>query len=167
MADNEKKAFKINIIDVIITVIIVAVLAVGTIMIASAFGFSSKDKEVGTVEYVIQFKGVMDDFADNVKKGDEIVDSQKRHVLGKVKETKYEVYNTEVYNEETRELQIAENPDYITLEVTVTADAYVSEQMIFLTESEKEIGVGTFLYIHAPDFCGGGYISAMNFVEKK
>lgn len=163
MAGKENRAFKINIIDVLITLMIVCVLAVGTIMLASAFGVNaSADDEGKTIEYVVQFKGIRKEFGDNIIKGDIVVDAQKRHNLGTVIEVREpEVYEQEVYDEETKTMKMATNPDFITLEIKVSAPGYIDEEMYYLAESDKEIGVGTFLYIHTPDFCGSGYISSM------
>ncbi len=164
MAEQEKKAFRFNIIDAFITVAIVAVLALFIMIMASSFGVNaSTDKENKTIEYTVQFKGIRAEFGDNIIVGNTVVDGQKRHNLGKiVKVSEPMVYETEVYDEESRSMKLAQNPDYITVEVTVSADGYVDDGMFFLKESDKEIGVGTYLYIHLPNFCGAGYISAMN-----
>ena len=50
------------------------------------------------------------------------------------------------------------------IDMKVTAQAYVSDEMCFLKDSGKEIGIGTALYIHLPDFCGSGYISELNIL---
>lgn len=164
MAEQEKKAFRFNIIDALITVAIVAVLAVFVMIMASSFGVNaSTEKDNKTVEYTLQFKGIRAEFGDNVSVGSTVVDGQKRHNLGKVvRVLEPTAYQTEVYDEESRSMKLATNPDYITLEIVVSADGYIDDEMIFLKDSDKEIGVGTFLYIHLPNFCGGGYISAMN-----
>ena len=59
-------------------------------------------------------------------------------------------------------MKLGLNPDYVTVEITVRADGYEDDEMYFLSESDKEIGVGTYIYLHLPNFCGGGYISAMS-----
>lgn len=164
MADQEKRAYRFNLIDAFITIAIVAALSLFAIIMVSSFGVNaSTDKENKTIEYTIQFKGIRAEFGDNIKVGNTVVDGQKRHNLGKiVSVSEPMVYQNEVYDEESRSLKLAFNPDYITVEVTVRAEGYEDDQMFFLSESDKEIGVGTYLYIHLPNFCGGGYISAMS-----
>ncbi|MBE6680339.1 MAG: DUF4330 family protein [Ruminococcaceae bacterium] len=163
MAEQSNKSFRFNIIDVLITIVIVVALALFVMIMANSFGVNaSTDKENKTIEYTVQFKGIRAEFADNIKVNTTVVDGQKRHNLGKiVSVSDPELYQTEVYDEETRSMKLATNPDYITVEIKVSADGYLDDGMYYLKESDKEIGVGTFLYIHLPDFCGSGYVSAM------
>ncbi len=164
MAEREKRAFKFNIIDAFITVAIAAALALFVMIMASSFGVNaSTDKENKVIEYTIQLKGIRAEFGDNFDLGSTVVDGQKRHNLGKiVRISEPEIYETEVYDEESRSMKLGLNPDYVTVEITVRADGYEDDEMYFLSESDKEIGVGTYIYLHLPNFCGGGYISAMS-----
>ncbi len=164
MAEKEKKSFRFNAIDALITIAIALVLSLFVMIMASSFGVNaSVDKENKDIEYTLQFKGIRIEFADNMRVGETIVDAQKRHNLGKIiKIGDAMPYQTEVYDEESRTMKMATNPDYVTLEIVVKADGYIDDEMIYLAESDKEIGVGTFVYIHTPNFCGSGYISAMN-----
>lgn len=160
MAD-EKKAFRINIIDVLITLVIIAVVSVGVLMLANAFDVNASDDGTVAVEYTVQFKRIRDEFSDNIHVGDAVIDAQKRHNLGTVTKVSNEPYTVELYNHETDMRDIVEYPDFITINMKVSAAAYVSDEMCYLKDSGKEIGIGTALYIHLPDFCGMGYICEM------
>ena len=150
---EEKRSFRINIVDV-------CVIAVGAIMIANAFGVdASSDKESLTVEYTLQFSGLRPEFADKVQVGDAVVEAAKRLGLGTVTSVRYEPYTKDVYNQETGMMQVATHPDYITVYVTIGADGYVTDEMYYV--NGVKMAVGTGISIHTKNFCGTGYVSEM------
>lgn len=157
---EEKRSFRINIVDVLITVVIACVIAVGAIMIANAFGVdASSDKEGLTVEYTLQFSGLRPEFADKVQEGDAVVEAAKRLGLGTVTSVRQEAYTKDVYNQETDMMQVATHPDYITVYITIRADGYESDEMYYV--NGVKMAVGTGISIHTKNFCGTGYVSEM------
>lgn len=163
---GEKKSFRINIVDILITIIIIAMLTVGALMIASAFDVKSAGDDIVIAEYVVQFKRVRNEFSDNIHVGDVVIDAQKRHNLGVVTFAESMPYLVELYDVEEESRKAIEYPDFCNLEMTVSAEAYKKDNMWYLKNSDKEIGIGTALYIHLPNFCGSGYISEMNIIEQ-
>jgi len=158
---EEKKSFHINIVDVFLTMILAVVIAVGAIMIASAFGVDASDKEQTIVKYTIQFKGVDAEFCDNVKVGEVVIDAQKRLNLGTVVGVKgTEKYAKDVYDEETGMMVLAEYPDKYTLYITVEAPGYLSGDGMYYVNGVK-MAVGSGLSVHLKDFCSTGYVSYM------
>ena len=157
---GEKRAFRINIVDVLITLVIAGILAFGVIMIASAFGVdATTDKENFQVQYTLQFKGLRPEFSDKVKPGDVVVEAAKRLGLGTVYAVSVAPYTMDVYNKESGQMQVAQHPDYITLNVTILADGYLADEMYYVNGIKMAVGTG--ISIHAKNFCGTGYVSAM------
>ncbi len=157
---NEKKAFRINFVDVLLTVMIACILAVGAFMIGSAFGIDvSAEKEELTVEYTLQFRGLMPEFVDNVEVGDIVIDAQKRLNIGTVESVWYEPFTKDVYNEETGEMVKATHPDYLTLYVRISTPGYITDEMYYVNGIKMAVGVG--LSIHTKNFCATGYVSDM------
>ena len=155
-----KRSFRINIVDILITIVLAAVIAVGAIMIANAFGVdASTDKENFTVEYTLQFSSLRPEFAEKAQAGDIVVEAAKRLGLGTIKSVEYEPHVIDVYNKETGEMQRTEHPDYITLRITIVADGYLSDEMYYV--NGVKIAVGTGMSIHTKNFCGTGYVSSM------
>ncbi len=157
---EEKKSFRINIVDILITVVIACVIAVGAIMIANAFGVdASSDKGALTVEYTLQFSGLQSEFAEKAQAGDTVVEAAKRLGLGTVTSVRHEPYTKDVYNAETGAMQVATHPDYVTVYITIRADGYLSDEMYYV--NGVKIAVGTGISIHTKNFCGTGYVSEM------
>lgn len=157
---EEKRSFRINIVDVLITVVIAGVIALGAIMIANAFGVdATTDKESFKVEYTLQFKSLRPEFFEKVQPGDIVVEAAKRLGLGTVQSVAYEPYAFDVYNEETGRMQVAQHPDYITLHITIVADGYLADEMYYVNGIKMAVGTG--IGIHTKNFCGTGYVSDM------
>lgn len=156
---EEKRSFRINIVDVLITVVLAATIAVGALMIANAFGVDASEKESLTVEYTLQFSGVREEIAEKVQPGDIVIDAQKRLHLGVVEFVRYTPYVKDVYNSETGLMQEAEHPDYVTLLIRISAEGYMADEMYYVNGIKMAVGTG--ISIHTKNFCGTGYISDM------
>lgn len=168
MAEREKRAFKFNIIDIILTVVIAGVVAVGSIMLVNAFGVdTSTDKEQVVFEYTIEFKGILDELKDNVSVGDIIIDGQKRYNIGKVSKVVYSPYMIDVFDKEKGEMIATPYPDNVTLKITVKKDGYILDDNYYLEESSMRLAVGYGISVHAPHLCSYGYISEINVYPKE
>ena len=156
---DEKRSFRINIVDVLLTIVIACVIAFAAFMIANAFGVDASAKEDITIEYTIQFRGLQPEFCDNVEVGETVIDAQKRLNLGTVTRVRTEPYTKDVYDEETETMVKATHPDYLTLYITVEAPGYFSEEMYYLNGIKMAVGNG--ISIHMKNLCATGYINDM------
>lgn len=157
---GEKKAIRINFVDVLLTVVLACILAIGVFMIANAFGVdASSDKEQLTIEYTIQFRGLQSEFGDNVEVGETVIDAQKRLNLGNVLSATVEPFTKDVYNEETGMMETATHPEYITLYIRVSSPGYMADEMYYVNGIKMAVGNG--ISIHTKNFCATGYVSDM------
>lgn len=156
---TEKRSFRVNIVDVLLTIVIACVIAVAAFMIANAFGVDASAKEDLTIEYTIQFRGMMPEFCDNVEVGETVIDAQKRMNMGTVTRVRTEPYTKDVYDEETEMMVNAIHPEYLTLYVTVESPGYLSEQMYYINGIKMAVGNG--ISIHMKNLCATGYINDM------
>lgn len=156
---TEKRSFRVNIVDILLTIVIACVIAVAAFMIANAFGVDASEKEDLTIEYTIQFRGMMPEFCDNVEVGETVIDAQKRLNLGTVTRVRTEPYTKDVYDEETERMVKATHPEYLTLYITVESPGYLSEEMYYLNGIKMAVGNG--ISIHMKNLCATGYINDM------
>lgn len=157
---NEKKAFRINFVDILLTLVIVAVIGVGAYMLGSAFGIDvSAEKEDMTVEYTLQFRGLMPEFDGNVEVGEAVIDAQKRLNIGTVTSVWNEPFVKDVYDEETQQMVTATHPDFFTLNVRISSPGYVTDGMYYVNGIKMAVGVG--VSIHLKNFCATGYVTDM------
>ena len=164
--ENEKKTFRLNIIDVIITVLVAGIIAVGAFMIASAFGVSASGKDGVEVVYTLQFKGIEDVYKGNVKIGDTIVDGRTRFNIGTVTEVdESEPFYVDVYNETTKKTVRAVHHDHYTLRVKIKTNAVKIDGGYYIKSEDVRLAVGLPIAMHAPDLCKEGYISAIEIHE--
>ncbi len=66
MEKKESRAFRVNVVDILITVVIAGVITFGAFMIASAFGVDTAEKTDYTVLYTLQFRGMEPEYADKI-----------------------------------------------------------------------------------------------------
>ena len=163
--NETKNTFRINIVDILITLVIIAGLTVGALMLINAFDVNAASDDICDIEYTIQFKRIRNDFKGLVNIGDDAVDAQKRHNLGKVIGVEEPNYTVELYKVDTDTRISVDYPHFCNIEVTVVAKGYQKDGMWYLKDSGKEVGIGTPLYIHFPSFCGSGYISDMTIIK--
>ena len=157
---SENKAFRINFVDVLLTLLIAAIIAVGAFMIGSAFGIDiAAEKENMTVEYTIQFRGMMPEFCDNVTVGEAVIDAQKRLNLGTVTAVWTEPYEKDIFDDRTGEMVSATHPDYLNLYIRVSSPGYVTDDMYYVNGIKMAVGIG--LSIHTKNLCATGYVSDM------
>ena len=158
----EKKAtreFRVNFVDILITIVIAGVITFGAFMIASAFGVETAEKTDYTVLYTLQFRGIEPEYANKIAVGDTVVEAAKRFNLGTVTAVMTEPYVKDVYDETTGTMVAATHPDNITMSVTLAADGYYADGSYYINGSRVAVGVG--VSIHAKNFAGTGYVSAM------
>ena len=159
MEKKESRAFRVNVVDILITVVIAGVITFGAFMIASAFGVDTAEKTDYTVLYTLQFRGMEPEYADKIAVGDTVVEAAKRFNLGTVTAVSTEPYVKDVYDAATGEMVAATHPDNITMNVTLTADGYYADGSYYINGSRVAVGVG--ISVHAKNFAVTGYVSAM------
>ena len=165
---SEKKSFKFNVIDIVLTVIIVAVVAVASVMLVNAFGVNtSADKQEVVFEYTIEFKGILNELQDNVSIGDTIVDGQKRYNIGQVVGVNIDDYVIDVYDKDKDEMVGAKYPGNVNLKIKIRKNGYIMYDNYYLDESDMRLVVGKGISVHAPHLCSYGYVSEINFVAKE
>lgn len=157
---SEKRAFRVNFVDILLTLVIAAIVAVGAYMIGSAFGIDvSAEKEELTVEYTLQFRGLMPEFDGKVQVGEDVIDAQKRLNIGTVQAVWTEPFEKDVYNEETGEMVLATHPDYFTLNVRISSPGYITDEMYYVNGIKMAVGAG--VSVHLKNFCATGYVTDM------
>lgn len=159
MEKSKNRGFRVNLIDILITVILAGVIACGAFMIASAFGVDTAEKTDYTITYTLQFKGIEPTYADKIAAGDTVVEAAKRFNLGTVTAVSVEPYIKDVFDEATGAMVAATHPDNLTMNVTLSADGYFADGSYYINGSRVAVGVG--ISIHAKNFAGTGYVSDM------
>ena len=157
---SENKAFRINFVDVLLTLMIAAIIGIGAYMIGSAFGINvSAEKEDMTVEYTLVFRGMMPEFCDNVTVGESVIDAQKRLNLGTVTAVWTEPFVKDIFDDRTGTMESAVHPDYLNLYIRISSPGYVTDSMYYVNGIKMAVGIG--LSIHTKNLCATGYVTDM------
>lgn len=164
---NENKKRRFNIIDFLITVIILLVVA----LLAYIFVFSGKAEAGNTDEvkiiYTLEVKNVRDELVDNAKnnEGATVVEGTSKYNLGKVKLIDSEKATVSSHNPEDG---IYLETDYdnhqnviVTAEATAKRDGTTGRYSI----NGFELSVGSLVYLRLPNFAGTSYCTQISEVE--
>ena len=156
---------KFNIVDFFLLLILAAVVAAVVLyFIPGAFNRLTATDET-EITFVLEFRGVDEDFAANISVGDAVYDSSRNYLLGSVSEmvdvnihTQF-VYNVGKDGKVTSGMK--EVPGLVDLQVTVTANAIYNYGSGYSVNGER-IAVGRAYDISFPNFNGSAYCIELN-----
>ncbi len=163
MGNKIIKKRRFNAVDAMIIIVIAAVIAAAVMFFSK--GEVVETPETVTIEYVVEIKKLHNDFLDNFKVGDQMVDSVAKYNIGKVIAVEYEnaVYvGTDL---STGTLTAYDYPDHSNVILTMLAEATVGVNGRYYIDGGYDISVGTPVYIRLPDFIGMGYCTSYRETE--
>lgn len=148
----EKKKFKINIVDIIILLIVVAVAFIG-------YSFMNKGTVVETknIRYTIELIDNPVGFSENIEIGDDITDNIKNYYMGKVVEKEAVPYKRMIEDGENglwREVECEGRESVI---ITLEAPA-VESAVDFKVNGYYIVRGGLEVAAKGPGYAGRGYI---------
>jgi len=159
----QKRAFKFNIMDVLILLVILAVAAV----LLYVFVLSDKPilraAETHTVTYVVEVAGLNEEYRDLIAVGDEVIDSAKKLPIGTI--TAVETQEYFYMGENSREGTLVLSPvdGFVTQYVTIEAEAsLVSDGYPKYSIGGYDIFVGSLVYLSLPNLVCSGYCISLD-----
>ena len=151
-----KKKFKINLIDILIILLIIAAVAFGIYYIMTRGTSSSATSEATkTIRYVVEFQNIDADFAGAIQEGDRVQYDVKKVDFGTVvgvQESPFQVMTFD-YENEVEDVSLVEGK----IGIMVTIEVDVSETDRAFTANGSEIRVGQAYSLNFPNFFGTGY----------
>ena len=154
----KKKAYRFNILDVLLILLAIAIVFVA-INIISPMSFIKKLQadSAHTIQYTVEFIGVDEDFVDAIKENDSVMDSVSKNALGTVVAVDYNIHYSELkYDEESKAGKLVDYPDKYNVIVTITSEGnYISGEGYNI--NAHRIAVGEKMSLRFPDYVGEGY----------
>lgn len=163
MENKISKKRKFNAVDAAIIIVIIAIVGVAAFLLST--GKIGKTTDTVMLEYSVEIRQIHDDFVDNFKVGDQMVDSVQKYNIGKVIAVDYEnaVYvGTDL---STGTLTAYDYPDHSTVTLTVLAEAIIGDNGRYIIDGGYDLSVGTPVYVRLPDFNGMGFCTAFRETE--
>lgn len=148
----EKKKFKINIFDIIIVVLVLAVAG-------GLYAYTHRDTVIETkkLEYVVEINDCAEGFSENIKIGAKITDGLKNYNMGTVTEVSAEPYTVSVAN--TDEGRFVESEVGGRERVLLTISANVTEtDSNYAVDGYYVVKAGKEVFVRGEGFAGEGYI---------
>lgn len=157
-AKQKGKGGKFNIIDFLLIVVILLIIGalVYVFLPSSAIKSITADKKVD-IDYAIEIIGVDEDFIDNIKQDDVVLDSISKSQLGTVTAVDYSIQYTELkYSEEEAVGVLSPVLGKYNVIVTVSATAEYEEGKGYSVNGTR-IAVGEKISARFPDYVCEGY----------
>ncbi len=156
MGTNTAKKRKFNAVDAAIIIVIVAVIGAAAVFF-TVRGISDEPSDTVAIEYVVEFRQIREEFADNFAIGTRVTDSVAKYQIGEVLAVNVENSKYSGNDMLTGELAISEYPERVNVRVTIGADAAIGENNIFQIDGGYRISVGTAVHVRTPNYTGTGY----------
>ncbi len=166
MMTETKKKRSFNVVDALIILLILAVVAVGAVLLWSNSGKNGNANSF-EIEYVVEFRTIRDEFTDNIEIGTKLVDSAKKYQLGEVIDVSSTPAKYTGVDLNTGELVYYDYPEHSDLSLTVRTVAALDDEGMFVIDNGYRISVGTTMYIRTPNYVGTGYCTKFKKMETR
>ena len=155
------KKHKFNAVDAVIIIAIVAVIG-AVLLFFTMGGTETIANETVSIEYVVEFRTVRNEFTGNFALDESVVDSVAKYQLGKVID--YAVTPaTYVGNDfSAGAAVISEYPEHSNVSLTVSAEATVGADGRYIIGGGYDISVGTAMHIRLPNYTDTGYCTQIS-----
>ena len=163
---SKEKKLHFNFIDVLV-IICFAILICGFAFYATGnwqTNHGDVSSNQNTVKYVITAEDISPQVAESISVGDELKDSAKETVKGKItKIISDEKFKESVFNSETGEFVLSEHPINHTVVLEIESSCVFSGETAVIDDTE--VKVGTYLHLKTPKYAIGSYITAVEKVK--
>ncbi len=158
----EKTRLRLNFIDIIVLVIILAAAALlAYIFLSSDVDLFEGSRKV-TVEFKVEIRNVREEFRDFINISDHATDTVTQYSLGEVVDVEYMPARYTGVNRATGELVFSDYPEHINITVTIRSEASADGADYSL--GGYKIAVGKKVALRTPDFINEGYCTQLTEV---
>ena len=155
---TKKKKARFNIIDLLLILIVIAMIATMIYLFVPGNIFENLSAErEQEIQYTVEILGVDQDFINNIKENDNVIDVVSKASIGTVMAVSYDTNYSELkYNEESGEGIMVSYPDKYNLIVTISAEALYNAGEGYSVDGCR-IAVGEKLSLRFPDYSCEAY----------
>ena len=159
-----KRKIRFNAIDVLLILVLLAIVAaVLYIFVLSDRGGDTLTAATHPIEYVIEVSEVEEQYVSLIKEGQPVEDAVWRKQIGTVAGVEAAPYEKVLFDYKNNEETTASRDGYVTLKITVAADAEETDRA-FLVNGDA-IRVGLKYSVRLPDFYGEGFCTKLTKVQ--
>jgi len=169
-AKSEKKR-SFNVVDVILSLMILTFLSVVVFLFASNTDFNWGMEQEVKLEYTVEIPGISHEMAAKISVGDQVLDSENNYVIGTVTNTEVDDCVEYVYNEESGRIEAVAYTDEGSsssvrknLLVTITANAQYTEGKGY-TVNGYRMAVNQDMHLSFPGYTGEGQCISLIILE--
>ena len=159
---RQKRGFKLNVIDVILILIIIAAVS-ALVYIFMSGNIKNLGSQPADIEYEVTITRVREEFRGCVNVGDKVVDAVKLMAIGEVTNVRYNNSVHVIKNLPSGEIKYVDIPENLDLIITIKASAVISNGLYMI--NGYHISVGTLVSVRVPNFTESGYCTTIREVK--
>jgi hypothetical protein len=161
MENNKKKGIRsiFNLFDIV--VIVLAIVLALVLYVSKSGGTEQVVADVQTIRYTIELTGMVNDSADLISAGDELVDKVKKYNIGTVESVEVSTTVVQANNMIDGTVITSEVPSQETARIVLTAEATSTDTQITV-DGGYVIRVGLPVNVKGPGYWGTGYILSID-----
>ncbi|MBQ7820686.1 MAG: DUF4330 family protein [Clostridia bacterium] len=163
---NKKRRF--NIIDLLITAIILVVIAFLAYIFVFNNTFSSGDSNTVKIQYVLEVREEYDMLIDPASKnvGKQLIDASSKYQLGTIQEFYTEPAVLSTFSAETGEATTSDYPEHSNFYFVVETEAQKNPKNNRYLVDGFELAVGSIVYTRMPYYTSSSYCIQINEINE-
>ncbi len=158
MKDKTKRSFSFNIIDVLLILMIVAA-SVLLVKVIRDEQLESKEETKAPITFTLTVTPIREEFQGKAGIGERLRDAESGAVLGEIVNVTYNEASVLTYHPDTGEQILSPYPGYLTMTITLRAEADVSSG--FYRVGDYELQLGRSVSFHLPGLSESATLTAL------
>lgn len=167
MQDRNKihRKGKFNLFDVFVILIIVAVIAAGTVFLTNRNIVDPTDSVTTKIEYQILFQSLDFELTNSPQVNDSVKDGTSGNNLGIISDVQVGSYSTFVKNLNTKTMSYVTVPEKYNVTLTIQSEAVIRNNTIFVDDRKIKISEESIL-LRSKHFAGSGTCVGIKILDE-
>lgn len=156
---------KFNFIDALIILVVVLAIAAGAYVILSGKLSIGKSGNAAKVQYQVEIKSKLADYADNINVGDEVLVGDKEKAAATVENVEVVPFKMISEDKVNGVVHYSEVPDLYDVLITLSSDGSQTDTAIYADSTQ--IRVGEAITVRGKGYSGNGFIVGLEVDEQE
>ncbi len=167
---NQTRKHRFNAVDAVILALVIIVIG-AVVYLVGVKGSAGRGADGVTLEYIVEFRMINDEFVDNFVVGDKVIDSVAKYQVGEIVAVNAVGATFNGTDLQNGKLVISNYPGHSNVQITIRVPAAVKTDDMrgnyYMIDDGYCLTVGAAVYLRTPHYVGQGYCIGMKETEAK
>ncbi len=164
------KKHRFNAVDAVIVLLILAVIGAALFLLGAGRSADGEENpalasDERMIEYQVEIRTIRNEFNDNFKVGEKMVESSQKYPLGEIVDIQVRDAVYVGVDTVNGKLVTGIYPDHSDVTLTLRTPVTLDEEKTYIAGGGFRLTVGAQIYIRLPDFAGTGYCTAIHEID--